>query len=72
MAIQRATGKPEVGMDATIEPRRETGKTPRGGSAGAGEVSYVVSTIRPGAPIAGKDVRWPARSSAVANTVCAL
>jgi len=57
-AIQQATGKPAVGMDAEVRPLRETEKNPAGGSTDVGDVSYIVPTIRLRAPIAGKDVPW--------------
>jgi aminobenzoyl-glutamate utilization protein B len=57
-AIQKSTGKPEVGMDATVKPLRETEKDPEGGSTDVGDVSYVVPTISLSAPIAPKDVPW--------------
>ncbi|MEE4279230.1 MAG: amidohydrolase [Halieaceae bacterium] len=57
-AIQRATGKPEVGMDAVVRPLRETEENPPGGSTDVGDVSYNVPTISLAAPIAGKDVPW--------------
>jgi aminobenzoyl-glutamate utilization protein B len=57
-AIQRATGKPEVGMDAVVRPLRETEVNPPGGSTDVGDVSYNVPTISLAAPIAGKDVPW--------------
>lgn len=57
-AIQKATGKEAVGMDAEVRPLRETEKDPRGGSTDVGDVSFIVPTIRLTAPIAGKDVPW--------------
>ncbi len=57
-AIQRATGKPEIGMDAVVRPLRETEENPPGGSTDVGDVSYKVPTISLGAPIAGKGVPW--------------
>jgi aminobenzoyl-glutamate utilization protein B len=57
-AIQRATGKPELGMDAVVRPLRETQANPPGGSTDVGDVSYIVPTISLNAPIAGKDVPW--------------
>jgi len=43
---------------ATVRPLRETKQEPSGGSTDVGDVSYLVPTIRLGAPIAGKDVPW--------------
>ena len=57
-AIQRATGKPEVGMDAEVYPLRDTAENPDGGSTDVGDVSYNVPTISLAAPIARKDVPW--------------
>jgi aminobenzoyl-glutamate utilization protein B len=57
-AIQKATGKPEVGVDAEVRPLRDTQENPEGGSTDVGDVSYIVPTIRLSAPIAGKDVPW--------------
>lgn len=57
-AIQKATGKPEVGMDAQVRPLRATEKDPPGGSTDVGDVSFNVPTISLGAPIAPKDVPW--------------
>jgi len=56
--IQEATGKPQVGMDATVNPLRETQENPPGGSTDVGDVSYIVPTISLSAPIAPKDVPW--------------
>ncbi|MEE4108186.1 MAG: hypothetical protein V2I24_02495 [Halieaceae bacterium] len=57
-AIQKATCKPEVGMDAEVRPLRETQRDPAGGSTDVGDVSCNVPTISLGAPIDGKDVPW--------------
>jgi aminobenzoyl-glutamate utilization protein B len=57
-AIQKATGKPEVGVDAEVRALRDTQENPEGGSTDVGDVSYIVPTIRLSAPIAGKDVPW--------------
>jgi aminobenzoyl-glutamate utilization protein B len=57
-AIQEATGKPQVGMDADVQPLRETEENPPGGSTDVGDVSFNVPTISLGAPIAPKDVPW--------------
>ncbi|WP_439106840.1 amidohydrolase [Congregibacter sp.] len=57
-AIQEATEKPQVGMDAEVKPFRETEKNPPGGSTDVGDVSFVVPTISLSAPIAPKDVPW--------------
>ncbi|EED31448.1 amidohydrolase [gamma proteobacterium NOR5-3] len=57
-AIQEATEKPQVGMDAEVRPFRETQENPPGGSTDVGDVSFVVPTISLSAPIAPKDVPW--------------
>jgi len=57
-AIQEATGKPQTGMDAAINPLRETEENPPGGSTDVGDVSYVVPTISLAATIAPHDVPW--------------
>ena len=57
-AIQEATGKEQVGMDATVNPMKETAEHPMGGSTDVGDVSFVVPTIRLSATIAPKDTPW--------------
>ena len=57
-AIQRATGKPLVGMDTKINPMEETLEHPRGGSTDVGDVSWVVPTIRLSATVAPKGTPW--------------
>ena len=56
--IQEATGKEQVGMDATINPLEETQEHPMGGSTDVGDVSFVVPTIRLSATTAPKDTPW--------------
>ena len=56
--IQESTGKPQVGLDASIEPMEETKENPGGGSTDAGDVSQVVPTIRLSATTAPKDTPW--------------
>lgn len=56
--IQKATGKPEVGMDTEITPLEETLEHPMGGSTDVGDVSWVVPTIRLSATTAPKDTPW--------------
>ncbi len=56
--IQVATGKPEVGLVSEIKPLEETLEHPMGGSTDAGDVSYVVPTIRLRATTAPKDTPW--------------
>jgi len=57
-AIQKATGKPEVGMDASINPLRKTLDTPGGGSTDVGDVSWNVPNINLGVTVAPKGTPW--------------
>ena len=57
-AIQKATGKPEVGMDSKIEALRETEKNPGGGSTDVGDVSWNVPNINLSVTVAPKDTPW--------------
>lgn len=57
-AIQKATGKPEVGMDSNIYPLRETLENPGGGSTDVGDVSWNVPNINLSATVAPKDTPW--------------
>lgn len=57
-AIQKATGKPEVGMDAEIRPLRETEELPGGGSTDVGDVSWNVPNINLAVTVAPKDTPW--------------
>ncbi len=57
-AIQKATGKPEVGMDAEIRPLRKTEELPGGGSTDVGDVSWNVPNINLGVTVAPKDTPW--------------
>ena len=57
-AIQEATGKPLVGLDARIRPLEETEEHPGGGSTDVGDVSWLVPEIRLGVTTAGKDTPW--------------
>ncbi len=56
--IQEATGKEQVGLDAKIEPMKETLEHPGGGSTDVGDVSFIVPTIRLSATTAPKDTPW--------------
>ena len=56
-AIQRATGKPEVGMDGAIHALKET-KPAQGGSTDVGDVSQLVPVVRLSTPAAPKDAPW--------------
>ncbi|NHF60260.1 amidohydrolase [Flavobacteriaceae bacterium TP-CH-4] len=57
-AIQKATGKPEVGMDSEIHPLKETEENPGGGSTDVGDVSWNVPNINLGVTVAPKDTPW--------------
>ncbi len=57
-AIQKATGKPEVGMDGKIHPLKETEENPGGGSTDVGDVSWNVPNINLGVTVAPKDTPW--------------
>ena len=56
--IQKETGKPEIGMDMKINPLEETQEHPMGASTDAGDVSFVVPTIRLGVTTAPKGTPW--------------
>lgn len=57
-SIQKATFKPEVGLDMEIRPMEETLEHPRGGSTDVGDVSWNVPTIRLSATTAPKGTPW--------------
>ncbi|KAA2217159.1 amidohydrolase [Maribacter flavus] len=57
-AIQKATGKPEVGMDSKVYPLKETEENPGGGSTDVGDVSWNVPNINLGVTVAPKDTPW--------------
>ncbi len=57
-AIQKATEKPQVGMDSQIHPLRETEENPGGGSTDVGDVSWNVPNINLGVTVAPKDTPW--------------
>ncbi|MGB5818897.1 MAG: amidohydrolase [Saonia sp.] len=56
--IQEATDKPQVGMDAKINPLEETKENPGGGSTDVGDVSWNVANINLGVTTAPKDTPW--------------
>lgn len=56
--IQEATGKPQIGMDSSIEPMKETEEHPGGGSTDVGDVSWNVANINLGVTTAPKDTPW--------------
>ena len=55
--ILRETGKPEKGIDGSVQKLRET-KPAQGGSTDVGDVSQVVPVIRMRATISAKDGPW--------------
>ena len=57
-AIQRATNKPEVGLDMEINPMKETAEHPMGGSTDVGDVSFITPTIRLRATTAPAGTPW--------------
>ncbi len=57
-AIQRATGKPEKGIDGSIQPLEETKEHPGGGSTDVGDVSWIVPEIRLGVTTAPIGTPW--------------
>ena len=56
--IQKATNKPEVGIESIISPMEETLEHPMGGSTDVGDVSYVAPVIRLRATTAPKGTPW--------------
>lgn len=56
--IQEVTGKPQLGMDASIMPLEETKEHPGGGSTDVGDVSWNVANINLGVTTAPKDTPW--------------
>lgn len=57
-AIQKATGKPEIGMDSKIYPLKETEENPGGGSTDVADVSWNVPNVNLGVTVAPKDTPW--------------
>jgi aminobenzoyl-glutamate utilization protein B len=57
-AIQKATGKPEVGFDGTVHPLRETLENPGGGSTDVGDVSWNVPNINLSVSVAPTGTPW--------------
>jgi len=56
--IQKANGKPLIGIDGKIRPLRETLDSPGGGSTDVGDVSYNMPVISLAATTAPKGVPW--------------
>ena len=56
--IQASTGKPQLGLDSSIKPLRETLENPGGGSTDVGDVSWNVPNINLGVTTAPVDTPW--------------
>ena len=56
--MQKANGKPTLGIDGKIRPLRETLESPGGGSTDVGDVSYNVPVVSLAATTAPKGVPW--------------
>ncbi len=56
--IQASTGKPQLGLDSSIKPLRETLENPGGGSTDVGDVSWNVPNINLGVTTAPIDTPW--------------
>lgn len=56
--IQASTGKPQIGLDSSIKPLRETLENPGGGSTDVGDVSWNVPNINLGVTTAPVDTPW--------------
>ena len=56
--IQEATGKPQVGIDGSIQPFAATKEDPPGGSSDVGDVSWIVPEISLGTTTAPKGTPW--------------
>jgi aminobenzoyl-glutamate utilization protein B len=59
-ALQKATGKEEVGVIATVEPLKPIASDPPGGSSDVGDVSWVAPTLHFSVATAPKGVPWHA------------
>ena len=57
-AIQRATGKDEVGLNMEIKPLRETAELGSGGSTDVGDVSWIVPVVRLAVTTAPEGTPW--------------
>ena len=56
--MQKANGKPTLGIDGKIRPLRETLESPGGGSTDVGDVSYNVPVVSLAVTTAPKGVPW--------------
>ena len=59
-ALQQATGKEEVGLNAKLEPLKPIARDPPGGSSDVGDVSWVAPTLHFSVATAPKGVPWHA------------
>lgn len=59
-ALQKATGKEELGMAAALEPLKPIAPDPPGGSTDVGDVSWVAPTLHFYVATAPNDVPWHA------------
>lgn len=59
-ALQKATGKPELGMVASLMPLEPIAADPPGGSTDVGDVSWVAPTLHFYVATAPKDIPWHA------------
>ena len=59
-ALQQATGKEEVGLNAKLEPLKPIARDPPGGSSDVGDVSWVAPTLHFSVATAPKHVPWHA------------
>jgi aminobenzoyl-glutamate utilization protein B len=59
-ALQKATGKEEVGMNPKLEPLTPIASDPRGASSDVGDVSWVAPTLHVYVATAPKGVPWHA------------
>ena len=58
LEMQKANGKPQIGIDGKIRPLRETLDSPGGGSTDVGDVSYNMPVVSLAATTAPKGVPW--------------
>ena len=58
LEMQKANGKPQIGIDGKIRPLRETLESPGGGSTDVGDVSYNMPVVSLAATTAPKGVPW--------------
>jgi aminobenzoyl-glutamate utilization protein B len=59
-ALQQATGKEEVGLNAKLEPLKPIARDPPGGSSDVGDVSWVAPTLHFSVTTAPTGVPWHA------------